>query len=157
VTSEFGSFAAATNSTLDGTVRFVGGTQSFAVPAGHTYKVLVTTTRAFNKTNNTTTNVLNVDVGFATSSSATGTSITQSDGTTAASAINSGIPAIGLAVTGGNGSPSIVPSTIPVSVSAVLTLAGGVGGTTYHYGMIGTSNGGWSTGRGTISVLVLSD
>jgi hypothetical protein len=154
----FGSFIASVNSTLDGTVRFVGGTQSIAVPAGHTYRVMVVTARTFNKTTNTATQLLNVDVGFATSSLASGTSITQSDGSTAAGAINAGVRGIALAVSGGASSPSISPSSIPVSTSAVLTLVGGAGGTTYHFGMIGTATTlGWSTGTGNISVLVLSD
>jgi hypothetical protein len=158
VTSGYSTFTAATNATLDGTVRFVGGTQSIAVPAGQTWRVMVVTSRAFNRTDNVSTKVLNVDVGYAATSTATGTGITQSDGSVSASTINTGVTGIALAVTNGNGTPTISPSTLPVTTSAVLTLTGGVSGTTYHLGMVGnvSATGGWSTGKGNLSVLVVN-
>jgi hypothetical protein len=142
-----GSFDAGINSTMDTTVRFVGGTQSISVPANETHYVMVVTSRAFTKTSNTAGDTLNVDVGYASSASATGTGITQTSGSPAASTINGGVQNIAAAVSGGQGSPTIV-STVPVSVSGVFLAHRGGSGTTYHVGMIGNKSAagaGWST------------
>ena len=126
------------------------------VPATQTYSIMVVTSRAFLKGAGNQNTTMDIDIGYATSASATGASITQSNGSTSAGTINTGLQDIQLGPNTGNGTPGTT-GMLPVTATAVLTLSGGAGGTTYHFGMIGTvsATGVWSTGTGTISALIV--
>jgi hypothetical protein len=156
VSTLFGSTSAATNSTLDTSVRFLTAPQSITVPAGQTYQVMIVASRAFIHANNNLTTALNVDVGYAATSAATGTGITQSNGTTGATTINAGMQGLSLGPNGANGTPT-VPGTIPATANGVLSLTSGGSPTTYFVGMIGnvSATGTWSTGTGTCSIVIV--
>jgi hypothetical protein len=100
------------------------------VPATQPHTVHVVATRVLGRAASVSNTIFRLDVGYATSPSAEGAAITQSDGS-GGGTFSGGLANIVL------GAANV---SVPMTANAVLELAGGSEGTTYHVGLIGLGN-----------------
>jgi hypothetical protein len=122
------SYASTANQSFSAMItKFVGQPVEISVPANQTYTVHVVATRVLGRATSVNNNTFRLDVGYATSPSAEGAAITQSDGSDGGT-FSGGLANIVL------GAAHV---SVPMTAHAVLELAGGSEGTTYHVGLIG--------------------